>query len=270
MAFIFNDGVADNTVTTASYPGIEITGAMTVCFWAKWTSSTTGVILAKWGADQAYLVEMTTANKPQFYIRVAEVNKTSGASASSYLNAGWNHFAGIFDGVNVRLLINAGNSEALTGDATAGPIDNTTDALYLARYSSGGSTFGGYLQDVGIFNRALSGGELLDIMHNSCSGKKGLQLHYPLTSENYPAVKIIRNTPRPSLNLYGIGSGTNGPTLAGPYSPNNPNQPLVWQPTMFNPLRIYGVISTPTVPDMATWYVETSQPGRPIVEIVGY
>lgn len=209
MSFALN-GTTDSAIVTA-YTAIRITGDITVCLWAKWTSSQSSQLVARWGADQAYLMEMTTADKPQFYIRVSEVNK-SAAAASSYLNQGWNHFAGVFNSTNVLMKVNGGVTEDVTGDASAGPIDNPADDFAIGRYNNAGATFGGSIADVCIFNRVLTNGEIRHVMKFGPAGVPGLQLWLPFYSdvltENLAPVATKNNATISAVHI-----GTHAPVV---------------------------------------------------------
>ena len=236
MAWAFNQGGVGMSIGVSDYPGIKITGPITVCCWAKWTASSSGQFLAKWGADEAYLLGGMdgVANRPAFFVRVSNTNK-SARVASSYQNAGWNHFAGVFDGANVRIKVNAGATEDVTGDATTGPIDNpATQNLKIGSFDNGGSDFGGWLQDVCIFNRALSNAELKHVMRYGADDVPGLQMYFKL---NEPASSIVRNWARGGAQ----NNGTKNGNLTISYTwPNLPNEPL--QPKLggFRPLRLYS------------------------------
>ena len=226
MSWVLNSGHAGDSIQVVDYPGIVIGARITVCFWAKWTASQSSVPIAKWGADQCWLFEMTTANKPQFYCRVAETNQ-SAAVANTYHGTGWNHFAGVFDGVNVRIKVNGGLTEDVTGSATAGPIDTPAQNLRVGGFDSGGSEYGGWIGEICIFDRALSNAEIRHVMRNGAEGVRGLQLYLKLDT---PPTTAVRNFARNGASNNGTKFGT--PTISWGTA-NLPSEPPMYAPSKF-------------------------------------
>ncbi|PIO04029.1 hypothetical protein COT48_02495, partial [Candidatus Woesearchaeota archaeon CG08_land_8_20_14_0_20_47_9] len=154
------DGVNDY-VTVSHSASLRITRNITVLTWAKFSASQVNKpLVAKWGADQAYLllIDPGTANKVGFYIRVSEANKVA-VSTATYNDNQWHQYAGVFDGQNVKLYVDGGQ-ETVTGDATTGPIDSPATPLGIGAYNTGNNPFNGTIDEVAIYNRSLSADEI--------------------------------------------------------------------------------------------------------------
>jgi hypothetical protein len=171
------DGTGDY-IGIPVYTSIRITGNMTLCAWARFSlTQANRPILARWGGDEAYLlyVDFASSDKITFITRVSEANK-SATTASSYNTDTWTHFCGVFDGTNVKVLVNQGRTEDVTGSATAGPTDNPADVPRIACYSNATTVcFTGSIAHVAIFNRVLTTGDMTTVAYKGAHRVSGLQ-----------------------------------------------------------------------------------------------
>jgi hypothetical protein len=171
------DGTGDY-IGIPLYTSIRITGNMTLCAWVQFSASQSNrAVLARWGADEAYLlyVDASLANRLSFLTRVTNATKTA-TTASTYNTGTWTHFCGVFDGANVLIYVNQGRTESVTGTATAGPTDDSADVPRIACYSNASTTcFTGSLAHVAIFNRALTTGEMTTVAYKGAHRVSGLQ-----------------------------------------------------------------------------------------------
>jgi hypothetical protein len=97
-----------------------------------------------------------------------DFNSDSGIASSHQdlpMNA-WTHLAGTFDGTTFRIYVNG--FLAGTGTGTMGPI--TTDPLRIGT-SGTCAGFGGLIDEVELFNRALSQAEIISIVDAGAAGK---------------------------------------------------------------------------------------------------
>ena len=74
----------------------------------------------------------------------------------------WTHLAATYDGSVLRLYVNGVQVSSISG---AGPIINTLGALRLGFNSLDSSTYRGLMDDVRIYNRALSAQEIASDMN---------------------------------------------------------------------------------------------------------
>lgn len=176
------DGTGDY-ITVPLHDAYRVTGNMTLCAWVKFsTSQSNSPILARWGADQSYLflTSAGAANKIDFATRVSEVSKNA-TTASTYNSGAWVFACGVFNGANILVKIGAGATEDVTGSATAGPTDNSTDAIRIGCYSNQTTgCFVGKISQISIFNRALTNLELQTVMNRGAHKLSGLVLYLPI------------------------------------------------------------------------------------------
>jgi len=116
--------------------------------------------------DYGFLVQITTANKLNFSV-TQDGNYLSAVTASStttFTSGTWYHFAGVLDGVNVKLYINGSNeaNSAYVKDLTTRPYltwGSHAD-IFIGSSGSGSNLLDGRIDDVGIWARALTAGEI--------------------------------------------------------------------------------------------------------------
>lgn len=152
---------SDDYVQVGNPSSLNISGNITVATWFKFSvSQTNRPIVNRWGTDQSYglFVNSTGADNISFFIRVAEINKGA-ISNNTYNDGNWHYAVGIFDGSNVRLVIDGGR-ENITGDATSGPIDTPATNVVFGQYNNLGNPFNGLIDEVRIYNRALTPAEI--------------------------------------------------------------------------------------------------------------
>jgi glucose/arabinose dehydrogenase/PKD repeat protein len=147
-------------VTIPDSPSLTLTSAMTLEAWlyptevsARWTD----VIMKQ--NDDYYLVA-TSQNGPY---AVGSRLTTPLYGASSLSPNTWTHLAATYDGAMMRLYLNGAqvNSRALTGTlpVSGGPLSFGGDALF-------GQNFAGRVDEVRIYDRALSASEIQTDMMN--------------------------------------------------------------------------------------------------------
>ena len=106
-------------------------------------------------ASRSACTPHTTGSRPEGYVHVATDTAASGTSALA-LNT-WTHLAVSYDGATIRLYVNGVQvgSRALTG-----PIAPSTGALRIGGNAVWGEYFKGLIDEVRVYNRALSAGEI--------------------------------------------------------------------------------------------------------------
>jgi hypothetical protein len=97
-----------------------------------------------------------TASRFQFYISTTSSNAIGSGDSTTVISAGvWYHVVGTYDGSTVRLFINGllENSTSHSGNLSASTQNNLIG-------KSGDALFAGQLDDIRIYNRALTAGEV--------------------------------------------------------------------------------------------------------------
>lgn len=158
------DGTGDyaDFVSSSTY---ELTEAITLSFWIKTSSSANSDVVGRYqnGANtRSYNV---TVSNGVVQLRLSPDGTSTNAyyisSTTQINNNAWNHVVFTFDKQFMRLYVN--------GSANATPVANTNSiyagtggALFMGRIYTAGD-FNGSLDDVRIYNRALSPREVRDL-----------------------------------------------------------------------------------------------------------
>jgi hypothetical protein len=149
------DGV-DDFVNTGNWSN-SLT-RISVSAWVRPTSGTRQDFVSKWGSInyQYVLLQGVTASRFQFYISTTSSNAIGSGDSTTVISAGvWYHVVGTYDGSTVRLFINGllENSTSHSGNLSASTQNNLIG-------KSGDALFAGQLDDIRIYNRALTAGEV--------------------------------------------------------------------------------------------------------------
>ena len=163
-------------VQVPSTPNLEqVTNAVTICAWVKFATNityTAGVM-----QDVARKVISLTANPPPysaydlvvqdfgggtFKARMGVTRSTdSTRGTSNWGNAHpygpWYHLAGVYDGSTVQIYVNGVLESSLS---FSGPILQTSQPLCIGRYGAVGEALNGLIDDLRLYNRALSATEI--------------------------------------------------------------------------------------------------------------
>jgi len=160
MALEFN-GDGSQYVDLGTYDPSADTGQLSVSLWAQWQGLTTfyqGLIGKRdtWSAtDMMWQIEANQTNGTLSFAR----NGSNFADGDPVLPEGeWAHVGVAFDGSTARLFMNGSE----TGSGAFSFASDTESALVLgACQALGGNPFNGALDEIGLYNRALSASEML-------------------------------------------------------------------------------------------------------------
>jgi len=176
-AFSF-DGVDDFLrVTDANNLDFGLSDSLTIDAWIKTGSlSSTQRIIGKQtaaGQNGVYLLRLFSAGKLQFFLRDTNGVVTSVTSTAPINDNLFHHVAGVRDIATdtIRIYID-GVQVGSTTDLTTGSFVTNLDLL-IGAYSStpGSNNFDGLIDEVELFDRALSSSEIADIFNAGSAGK---------------------------------------------------------------------------------------------------
>lgn len=164
------DGTAGMEIDVVDKPDLQLTGAMTIVVWAYVRSaSTDGRFLSKGGdvPDRGWDVKLE-ANDGSLELRIANdgSNQTS-LYALNFPLSTWKHVAAVYvpgSSPTMKLYIDAVNVAALFGGPTA--QYNSPDHVVIGA-RTGCCTLNGMLDDMRLYNRALSDGEITTLYNGS-------------------------------------------------------------------------------------------------------
>jgi hypothetical protein len=150
------DGVND-MVTINDTAALDLTTGMTLQAWVlpSTVSSWRTVMLKERSGGLAYaLYTSGDGTRPSAYVAPNDTNVIGTAALST---TAWSHVAVTYDGTTMRLFVN-GNQVASRALST--PITTSTGALRIGGNSVWGEYFQGRIDEVRIYNRALTAAEI--------------------------------------------------------------------------------------------------------------
>jgi hypothetical protein len=151
-----------NYVTVADANDLDLTTGMTLEAWVRPSALTpsgwnTVVMKEETATTLAYSLYANDGNPwPSITVRVGTADREAIGTSAPPLNA-WTHLAATYDGANLRLYVNGVQVGAL---AQTGNMVTSTRALRIGGNTVWGEYFNGLIDDVRIYNRALSAAEI--------------------------------------------------------------------------------------------------------------
>jgi len=169
------DGV-DDFISVTNNSGLQPTTAVTVSAWVKmgaffdsWIiSNQTAVYDANFGYE---LREDDPTNT--FYFRVGNGSTNAVAVSASGLSTGtWYHVVGVYDGSTTYVYL---NGKRTTGGSLTAPINYTgvASSMYIGQRSSNNFRVNGQIDDVRIFNYALTATQIKQLFNGGAAIKFG-------------------------------------------------------------------------------------------------
>jgi hypothetical protein len=145
-------------VTIPDAASLDLTTGMTLEAWV-FPTTTTGVrdILVKEGSnvDIFNLYARNWRGRPEANVFMGGTNRVAESTALA-ANV-WTHVAGTYDGSVVRLFVNGVQVASTT---VSGPISTSTGPLRIGGNSLWGEYFQGVIDNVRIYNRALTAAQI--------------------------------------------------------------------------------------------------------------
>jgi Concanavalin A-like lectin/glucanases superfamily len=165
-------------VTVADAAGLRLTTGMTLEAWVKpsaasvdWAGvvvkerGTTGLAYALYGADGA-------GKPPAGYVNVGGADRKAAGPLVLPVNT-WAHLAATYDGSAVRLYVNG----AVAGSRVqAGPMAGSTAPLRIGGNAVWGEYFTGLIDEVRVYNTALTQAQIQADMNTPIGGGGGAQM----------------------------------------------------------------------------------------------
>ena len=173
-----------STVNIPDAPSLRLTTTMTLEAWVNPSSVTSEWRDVVYKADDNYYLMATSANGglPAGGASFGNTSATTEAFGTSTLTANtWSHLAVTYDGATIRLYVNGTqvSTRAKTGSFTA-----SSNPLQIGGNLVYGQFFTGLIDEVRVYNRALSATEIQSDMNAPVSGA-------PASGDNAPPTVAI-------------------------------------------------------------------------------
>ena len=157
------DGV-DDLVKVSDSDSLDLVGdKLTIAAWVNRSSTGSGNLVKKSDASNGYRLWITATGTLQFDLLFSGTTKTVTSTTTLPVNQ-WKHITARYNGTELRLFID-GTIESATTAAT-GSLAATTEALWLGYYDATNHHLHGHLDDVSIYDRALSDSEITDLVND--------------------------------------------------------------------------------------------------------
>ncbi len=157
---------ANDLVNVPDSSSLDLTSGMTLEAWVNPNSGSgwRTVLFKEQTGNLAYgMYSNTSAARPNAQVFVGGTDRNVDGTAALALNT-WSHLAATYDGANLRLYVNGTQVASI---AQTGSILTSTGALRIGGNGVWGEWFQGSIDDVRIYNRALSAAEIQTDMNTS-------------------------------------------------------------------------------------------------------
>jgi fibronectin type 3 domain-containing protein len=164
-ALFFNGTNARVNVNDSS--SLDLTSGMTLEAWVKPSvinANYQTTVLKEQPGDLAYALYANTGNgRPDTEAAIGGSARTA-TGPSSLPTGTWSYLTATYDGANLRLYV---NGTQVVQQAASGLITTSTGALRIGGNAIWGEWFTGWIDEVRVYNRALSAGEIQNDMFTS-------------------------------------------------------------------------------------------------------
>jgi len=237
QAFQFNGNGNTSVVTVPDSPSLHITSALTIDAWVNPSNGDAIVLKGNFGtaSGQPYgiLVGATTATSEQIVFSIGNNSTFDRVASGSFipLNA-YTHIAGTYDGTTMRIYINGVlDMSKTTSIGTLNTID--TNPLRIGAGSS--VPYNGAVDELEIFNRAISDTEVFNIYNAGSFGKCRTGSTFPALP-TYNAVNDFSIISNPSPLNGGVWSYGSAASLGAAFTLYANNQTSAGGGTLGNAL----------------------------------
>ncbi len=274
------DGIS-NWVTVNDSASLDLTNGMTLEAWVYPTATMSGwqAVINKeqpggFGAAY-YLSANSDLNQPEVAVYTTDWHKLYGGPALSANQ--WVHLVGTYDGSTMKLYV---NGSQVSSQPQTGGIDVTSGVLRIGGNSYWGEFFKGRIDEIRIYNRALSASEIQTDMNtaittsasttsatllgNQTIGSMSESLPQR-TAAAYQTVALATGQVT-SLSVYVDTGSTSTKLIAGIYADYNGHPgTLLAQGTLSSPVaKAWNTVSLPATPvnaDTTYWIAILSPSG---------
>ncbi|HXG19026.1 MAG TPA: LamG-like jellyroll fold domain-containing protein [Methylomirabilota bacterium] len=185
-------------VTVNDSPTLDLTNGMTLEAWVYPTVTptnwSTAVMKEQPGGLVYTLYAGAPTTRPNVYIFTSGEQGVAGPAALP-LNT-WSHLAGTYDGVTLRLYV---NGTQVASQGVSGNLVTSSGAVRIGGNSVWGEYFQGLIDEVRIYNRALTGSEIQGDMNTPIGEARDTTP--PVLSNGQPSGTLAAGTTQTTLSL---------------------------------------------------------------------
>ena len=146
----------------SAVPSSSLSGTFTVMGWGKPnTTATLALIGTRAPSETSFDMKFINGTEIKADIGNGTVWITTSASASfNYSTGTWYHVTYVVTPTSYTIYVNGDNVGSGTYATNTPLLYDSSHYIYLGQYASAGENFNGYIDDVRIYNRALSAAEI--------------------------------------------------------------------------------------------------------------
>jgi fibronectin type 3 domain-containing protein len=192
----FNDALSFNGssswVSVADSSSLDLTSAMTLEAWVKPTTTSgwrTAVVKERSGGLVYGMYASTNTGVPEAEVDIGGTTRSI-VGPSALPTGSWSHLAATYDGTTLRLYVNGAQVAQL---AVSGSIQTSTSALRMGGNGVWGERLSGVIDEVRVYNRALSATQIQADMAKS------------ITPDTTPPA-VVSRSPLPGAAGVNVGS----------------------------------------------------------------
>jgi len=202
-----------NTDTSLNFTG----GNFTVMFFARFTSLASSPVPINRGTYQTngWYVFISTAGQLYLQCESAGVDNSIATATGAVATGLWHQYALVRTGTSTGGIYRDGLPLSTTG--SLGNCASSTSPLQIGQYSGGTDRVSGYMDDIGIWDRALSAAEIAEYYARARQGYVGLVNRWPVRVME--GISILPITPAGigSAEQWGAPSFSVGAVTISPY-----------------------------------------------------
>ena len=162
---------SSSRVTVPDSASLDLSGAMTLAAWVYPTAAMADrrvVIVKERPGSNAYHLHASSANSGRALTGITSTAWNRLWSSSALPVNRWTHLAATYDGMRQRLFV---NGVQVASRAQTGAISTSGNPLRIGAHGARGEHFRGRIDEVRIYNRALSGSEIATIMNTAVASQ---------------------------------------------------------------------------------------------------
>jgi len=159
---------SDYVTVTDTGSNVEVGSALTITAWVKPNASVSNINIVS-RANFSYRFRLDGGNTLWAYLN----GSVAAATTSSFTTTSdiWQHVAMVYDGVSNTVVFYLNGASDSKATSVSGVLDSPAQDLFIGSYTQGAEFFSGLIDEVRIYNRALSATEVADLYARSAISK---------------------------------------------------------------------------------------------------